>query len=88
MRMAVDIANGMSKAAAGRKYGVSTRTVFRILKDDYPPKREPAPCGTIAAYRRHQRQGERCWKCAEANAAYQKEWKKRQKEKANGQTRP
>jgi len=70
----VDIANGMSKAAAGRKYGVSESTVYRILGDKYKPKRVPQPCGTNAAYQRHRVKGEQCHVCSAAHAANQKEW--------------
>lgn len=73
--LVADIAGGMSKAAAARKHGVSNRTVFRILRDDYSgaPK-TTQPCGTNAGYARHLRRGERCWECSAAHAANQKEW--------------
>lgn len=73
--MAADVASGMSKAAAARKYGVSTRTVFRVLADDYQRSdRVLKPCGTNAAYQRHRSRGERCLPCSDAHAAAQKEW--------------
>lgn len=74
-----DVANGMSKAEAGRKYGISNRTVHRIFErisrdtryDKH--KKKLHPCGTIGAYRRHLRNGERCVKCCEANSKYENE---------------
>jgi hypothetical protein len=39
------------------------------------PARVPKPCGTLAAYRRHQRRGEPpCDLCKAANAAYQRDY--------------
>ena len=39
-----------------------------------------APCGTVAAYKRHQRRGEQpCQSCRAANAAYHRELYRRRK---------
>lgn len=69
-----DLANGMTQVAAAEKYGISRSTVNRIKHDKYKPKRQPASCGTNAGYARHNRRGEKCWKCSAAHAAQQKEW--------------
>lgn len=42
------------------------------------PARVPKPCGTVAAYRRHQRNGEPpCDACRKANADYQRAYQQR-----------
>lgn len=78
-RMITDIANGLDKQAAAKKYGISLRTVYRKLKaaDYYAPPgintkyliRQLKPCGTNAAYMRHKRKGEiPCTACLAAHS--------------------
>lgn len=87
-QLASDIANGMTKVEAAAKYGISRTTVFRTLKRGElkpgPPKqpKKLKPCGTNAAYQRHRKKGERCWKCSEAHAKEIKRWKNREQRKA------
>lgn len=66
-------ANGATYADLGKKFGISSMTVYRYIK--YPTwddERKPIklkPCGTSAAYQRHQKNGEiACLKCCEAEA--------------------
>lgn len=81
--LVVDYEDGFSPGELVERYGVSPRTVHRILADAEVPKvykarskrkkrkRKPIelkPCGTNAAYRRHKRHGEYpCVACVEAH---------------------
>lgn len=81
--LVVDYEDGFKVKELGPRYGVSLRTVNRILaaagvpyaynhkkKRKRPVKRKKKlkPCGTNAAYRRHQRNGEYpCIPCTDAH---------------------
>lgn len=69
--LAADVARGMSREAAARKYNISARTVRRMLNDDGVRKGYPLkPCGTEAAYQRHLRNKEiACDDCLAAHRA-------------------
>lgn len=77
-RLATDLANGLSKAAASRKYGIGVATVYRILAREEkasPPLR--ASCGTNSGYMAHKKKKEKpCLPCRVAhsrvNTAYDK----------------
>lgn len=75
-RARLDLANGRSVKEVADKFGVSVRTIYRLMTD--PGVQQPRvlhPCGTNAAYHRHRRSGERpCVGCVEAHAAYQLAW--------------
>ena len=88
--MITDIANGMSKPDAAKKYGISLRTVYRKLKlpASAPPGintkyliRQPKPCGTNAAYRRHKNHGE--YPCTACLAAHAEDVKKHKEKRDN-----
>jgi hypothetical protein len=74
-KLLVDYSDGFKLIELAPRYGVSVRTVNRILADAEVPyarnhkrKRELKPCGTRAAYRRHLRKGEYpCIPCLDAN---------------------
>lgn len=80
-QVATLIANGKTRAEVAKKFGVSTRTISRIMNtdpDEKPKKPRPLkPCGTNAAYQRHRRRGERCWQCSEAHSRDVMRWKKK-----------
>lgn len=80
-KLVVDVRQyGMTQTAAALKYGVSRRTVNRILDPERGVSKKPPlkPCGTVAAYRRHLRKKEvPCLKCSAANAAYTDACKKK-----------
>jgi transposase len=68
--MLTDLANGMSKQDVARKYGISVRSVYRRLELKNG-KRKLKPCGTVAAYKRHNKHRDPpCDKCSAANARY------------------
>lgn len=72
-QMAAMRANGMTQQAIADVFGVSRNAVRQRLDWRRPEPKPLRPCGTQAAYRRHQRYGERpCVKCCEANAQYVK----------------
>jgi hypothetical protein len=80
-QVATLVANGKTRAEVAEKFGVSRRTISRILNTDPDEKKPPRPlkpCGTNAAYQRHRRRGERCWKCSEAHSKDVMRWKKKQ----------
>lgn len=83
-RLIVDLSNGMRQKDVAEKYGISVWTVRRIKNDPTrgETKRELQPCGTPAAYRRHQKAGEvadeACLKAwAKDNARFRKPGKPR-----------
>lgn len=78
-RLIVDLNNGMFQRVAAKKYGVSVHTVRRIKNDPTrgESKRKLQPCGTPAAYRRHQKAGEVADDaCLKAWTKYNKQWYK------------
>lgn len=72
--MARDVANGMSRSKAAKKYKVSKATITNYLRDHEYPYRDNVsrilqPCGTNAGYARHMRKKESpCLECYDAHA--------------------
>ncbi len=94
--LVVDYEDGWTVNECSVIYRVSIRTVYRILSDHgarlYRPKtsrkrkprpkkpRELKPCGTNAAYQRHNRAGEYpCTACLEAHSENVKAYKNKEK---------
>jgi hypothetical protein len=64
------LASGVSKASLARAYGVSEKTIYHHTKGSGANKKgfPYKPCGTVAAYRRHKKNGElACLPCLDAN---------------------
>lgn len=75
-RMFVDLQDGMSQRAAGRKYGISQQTVSYYLRRVEKPRPPVDPCGTNGGYYRHKRSGDPvCTECWAAHAAHQKRYR-------------
>lgn len=73
-----DIASGLPKTVAAKKYGIGVRTIYGWMGEK--PQKEKPPCGTNKAYSRHIRYGEIADKaCLQAHAQAQREWKEKRK---------
>lgn len=71
-RVRRDAAEGIRQHVIAERYGVSLRTIQRVINGgeyDARKRRTLKPCGTDAAYQRHRRDGEYCLKCWARHAA-------------------